>query len=44
MYNCSQIDSFDAALRFEETGTKPSSVTNSVFHNGFGWGLNILNS
>jgi len=44
MYNCSQSDSMDAALRFEETGSRPSSVTNSAIHNGMGWAMNIKNS
>lgn len=34
----------DAALRFEETGSRPSSVTNSAIHNGMGWAMNIKNS
>jgi hypothetical protein len=44
MYNCSQIDTFKASIRFENAVTLHSSVTNSAFHNGFGWGANIKNS
>jgi hypothetical protein len=44
MYNCSQIDTLKAAIRFESAVTLSSSVTNSTFHNGLGWGANIFNS
>ena len=44
VYNCSQYDTFKAALRFESSGTLSSSVTNSVFRNGLGKGLQILNA
>jgi len=44
MYNCSQIDTFKAAVRFEGATKKHSSVTNSTFHNGLGWGATITNS
>jgi hypothetical protein len=44
MYNCSQIDTFKASIRFENAVTLHSSVTNSAFHNGWGWGANIISS
>lgn len=44
VYNCSQYDTFKAALRFESNGILPSSVTNSVFRNGLGKGLQVVNS
>ena len=44
VYNCSQIDTYKAAIRFENAVKLSSSVTNSTFHNGLGWGGNIKNS
>jgi len=44
IHNCSQIDTFKAALRFEAATTLHSSVTNSAIHNGYSWGLNIKSS
>lgn len=44
VYNCSQYDTFKAALRFEQSGTLKSIVSNSVFHHGLGKGLQILNA
>ena len=41
VYNCSQIDTRKAALRFESAATVPSSITNCAVHNGYSWGLNI---
>jgi len=44
IFNCSQIDTFKAAIRFESASTLHSSVTNSAIHNGYSWGLNVKNS
>lgn len=44
MYNCSQIDTMKAAIRFEGVTTLSSSVSNSTFHNGLGWGASLVNS
>lgn len=44
IYNCSQMDSYDAALMWENARTLPSSVTNSAIHNGLGWGVRIETS
>lgn len=44
VYNCSQMDSFKSAIRFESAVTKHSEVINSTFHNGYGWGANIKGS
>jgi len=41
IYNCSQMDSYDAALMWENAKTLQSSVTNSAIHNGLGWGVRI---
>jgi hypothetical protein len=38
------MDTEKAALRFEGSITNNQSVTNSVFHEGYGWGLSIKNS
>jgi hypothetical protein len=47
IYNCSQTNTLKAAFRIE--GSIPgvvnaSSLTNSVVHNGLGWGIHIINS
>jgi hypothetical protein len=42
--NCSQIDTQKAAIRFENAQGKWSSVTNSAFHHGYGWGINVKSS
>lgn len=44
MYNCSQIDTFKTAIRFENAATLHSAVTNCTFHNGHGYGANIRGS
>jgi hypothetical protein len=44
IHNCSQIDTFKAAIRFESAGTLHSSVTNSAIHNGYAWGLYVKSS
>lgn len=44
MYNCSQIDTQKAALRFENAITHPHEVKNCAFHNGLGWGMLALRS
>jgi hypothetical protein len=44
VYNNSQIDTFNAAIRFENAMAGYSSVTNCTIHNGFGWGINVKSS
>jgi parallel beta-helix repeat protein len=44
IYNCSQIDTQNAAIRFEGTTSGLSSITNSSIHNGLGWGVYIHGS
>lgn len=44
VYNCSQRDTFKAAIRFEGSQNKWSSVTNSAFHHGLGKGLQVAYS
>jgi len=44
VYNCSQIDTERAAIRFEGATTLPSSIINSTFHNGLGWGGRFKNA
>lgn len=41
VYNCSQIDTMRAAVRFEQAVTLPQRVTNSAIHNGLGWGVSV---
>jgi len=41
IFNCSQIDTFKAAIRFESAAALHSSITNSAIHNGYAWGLNV---
>lgn len=41
IYNCSQMDTFNAALRWENNAMGHSSVTNSVIHSGYGWGIKV---
>lgn len=44
IFNCSQIDTEKAALRWEDNIMGHSSVTNSVIHHGMSWGVNVKNS
>jgi hypothetical protein len=44
IHNCSQIDTFKAAIRFESASTLHSSVTNCAIHNGYSWGAYIKSS
>lgn len=44
IYNCSQKDTFRAALRWDANGLGHSSVTNSVVHSGLAWAVNIVSS
>lgn len=39
IYNCSQIDTHYAAIRFENAFVMGHRVTNSAIHNGLGWGF-----
>jgi hypothetical protein len=41
VYNCSQIDTDKAAIRFVGATENWSSITNSAIHNGLGYGVNI---
>ena len=43
VYNCSQKDTFNAAIRFEGA-MGVSSVTNSAFHNGLDHGVSVISS
>ena len=43
-YNCSQYDTWKAALRFDGARTRTSYVTNSAFHHGLGKGMQIRKS
>jgi len=43
-FNCSQIDTQKAAVRFENAASLKSSVTNSALHNGYSWGVYIAGS
>jgi parallel beta-helix repeat protein len=44
IYNCSQIDTSKAAIRFVAATAKSSSVTHSSLHNGYSWGVFIKSS
>ena len=44
IFNCSQIDTFKAALRFQSASQLYSSVTNSAVHNGYAWGIHVTAS
>lgn len=39
IYNCSQIDTHYAAIRFEKALSMGHRVTRSAIHNGLGWGF-----
>jgi hypothetical protein len=41
VYNCSQIDTYKSAIRFESAETETSSVTNCSLHNGYSWAINV---
>lgn len=41
IYNCSQRNTFKAAVRFENVISMPQLITNSVVHGGLGWGLHV---
>jgi hypothetical protein len=44
VYNCSQMDTYDAAVGWYAATFLESSVTNSAIHNGLGWAVHIENS
>jgi len=44
IYNCSQIDTFKRALRFEAASVAWSQVTNSAIHSGYAWGIVVKTS
>ena len=44
VYNCSQVNTMKAAIRFEGASGAYSHVSNCSFHNGLGWGVNIISS
>jgi len=44
VYNCSQVDTHYAAIRFDNALTMGHRVTNSAIHNGLGWGLKAESS
>jgi hypothetical protein len=44
IYNCSQIDTYKSAIRFESAETELSSVTNCSLHNGYSWAINVKKS
>ncbi len=41
VYNCSQYDTYKAALRFEGALSQWSNISNSVVHHGLGWGVHL---
>jgi hypothetical protein len=44
MYNCSHMDTFHAAIRFEGALMGSSNITNSVVHGSMGWSMSIYKS
>lgn len=44
IWNCSQSDSYKAALRFDNAATLESKVINSAIHNGNAWGVRVVSS
>jgi len=44
LFNMSQMDTFKAAIRWENNLQGHSSVTNCALHNGFSWGIHIKTS
>jgi len=44
MYNCSHLDTYHAAIRFEGGLMGESKITNTVVHGSMGWGLSIYKS
>lgn len=44
LFNLSQIDTMKAAVRWEAATTNHSALTNSVLHNGYGWGIFVKGS
>jgi hypothetical protein len=44
IYNCSQIDTLKAAVRFESAASSYSEVTNCAIHNGYSWAMNVAMS
>ena len=44
VYNCSQKDTYKAALRFEGTLGGHSRVSNCAVHNGLDWGVSLENA
>lgn len=41
IFNCSQQDTYRAALRFEGNSNSYSTVSNSAIHGGIGWAMNV---
>jgi len=45
VYNCSQKNTENAAVRFENArGREDNRIQDSVIHNGLGWGLHVKDS
>jgi len=44
IYNCSQIDTEKAAIRFEQAAASNSQISNCAIHNGLGWGIKAKKS
>jgi hypothetical protein len=41
IYNCSQYDTYNAALRFDGAVSQWSKVSNTAVHHGNGWGIHL---
>lgn len=44
IFNCSQINTMKAAIRFEGASGKWSHISGCSLHNGHGWAINIVSS
>jgi hypothetical protein len=44
VFNCSQIDTYKSAIRFESAMTKVSTISNCAIHNGYSWAINVKRS
>jgi len=42
VYNCSQANTFNAAIRFDNAQTKNHLINNTVVHEGWAWSLSIF--
>jgi len=44
VYNCSQANTFNAAIRFDNAQTNYHEINNTVVHEGWAWSLAVVSS